>query len=228
MTLYTWLLVYPPFGIWGSLTFDIVISLYTITPFFFFLSYTLFYFTLQVHPRAIETENPCPHPSLEFNGCNAGLRMGVYSTRCHIFATTGERENAQPYILWMEVQWIIHSFEPRDLRKTSNYSMLKLFKQPLHHGNDQLRMAPLLLWCRPNIPPELNLWIYNIWNGRGFGLTQAIRAVQLWKCVIMLLTETNIPDEVYWKNRNRYDLVCLRAIATTTGGAQGWSSTIRW
>ena len=37
---------------------------------------------------------------------------------------------------------------------------------------------------------------------------------------VMLLIETKIPDEVYFQNRIVYDVVCLMANPTASGGSQ--------
>ena len=63
--------------------------------------------------------------------------------------------------------------------------------------------------------------MYNIRNGRGFGLDQSIWAVQLIRYDVMMLTETKISDKVYCHNRLGYDMVCLPAAATDARVIQG-------
>ena len=60
--------------------------------------------------------------------------------------------------------------------------------------------------------------MYNIWDVRGFGLPKAIRAVQLGNYNLMLILETNIPDEGYCHKRLGCNTVYTQAVA---GGAQG-------
>ena len=56
-------------------------------------------------------------------------------------------------------------------------------------------------------PPRLNLGMYNIRDGHGFGFPQVLRVVQLGNYELMLLPETKIPNTVYCKNRLVYNLV---------------------
>ena len=60
-------------------------------PFHLFLFFIILYFTLQVHPRRRSTEEPCPYPTPEVNGCNSGFQTGVYISWIHIFDTFGSR-----------------------------------------------------------------------------------------------------------------------------------------
>ena len=69
-----------------------------------------------------------------------------------------------------------------------------LFNSPLCNGSNQIYVAPLPPLRRPPRPPVINLGMYNIRYGYGFGLPQAIRAVHFGNYDLMLLTETNIPD----------------------------------
>ena len=45
--------------------------------------------------------------------------------------------------------------------------------------------------------------------------------VHLGSFVIMILTENNISNQYYFRNRLGYDVVCLTEISTTAGGAHG-------
>ena len=45
--------------------------------------------------------------------------------------------------------------------------------------------------------------------------------VQLGNYDLMLLTETKIPDAMYFKNHLGYNVVCSREAATASVGAQG-------
>ena len=69
------------------------------------------------------------------------------------------------------------------------------FYQPILHGADCLHTAPLTPRRRPPLPPGLDIRTLNIWDGQGFGLAQAIRAVEYGEFDLMLLTETNIKTE---------------------------------
>ena len=48
---------------------------------------------------------------------------------------------------------------------------------------------------------------YNILDGHGLRLSQAIRAVERGNYELMLLMEKNISDEVYCRNRLGYGIV---------------------
>ena len=74
------------------------------------------------------------------------------------------------------------------------------FSRPIRHGYDRLHTAPPPLCRRPRHPPGLAIGTLNIWDGRGFGLAQAIWAVEHRGFDVMLLTETNIKTEVYSHN----------------------------
>ena len=82
-------------------------------------------------------------------------------------------------------------------------------------------MAPLPPRLRPPRPQGLSLGTFNICNGRGSGLFQAIRAVQIGGFDLTVLTETKIMDQAYCCNRLGYNLVFLPEITTAAGGAQG-------
>ena len=57
--------------------------------------------------------------------------------------------------------------------------------------------------------------MYNIWDGRGFGLHQAIRDLYIGKYDLILLTGTNIPDADYCHNSLGYDCFCSQTVGTT-------------
>ena len=63
----------------------------------------------------------------------------------------------------------------------------------------------------------LSLWTYSIYDGRGFGLTQAIRVVQLHIFDFMLLTKTKITSKAYFHNWLGYVMVCFLEVTTYTG-----------
>ena len=65
------------------------------------------------------------------------------------------------------------------------------FNDLIRHGGDAF------IWRhRMECHPGLNMGTYNIWDGHGFGLPQAIPSVKQGNYKLMLLTETNIPDMV--------------------------------
>ena len=71
------------------------------------------------------------------------------------------------------------------------------FTQSIRHGRDCLHLAPVPPLLRP--PPPLRLFIgtYNILYGRGFGIDQDIRAVQVGGFDLMVLTETKANGQAY-------------------------------
>ena len=95
------------------------------------------------------------------------------------------------------------------------------FTHPFSHGREHIYTAPPQLRHKPPFPRGLNLGVYNIRNGRGFGLDQSIWAVQLIRYDVMMLTETKISDEAYCHTWLGCDMVCFLASATSARGAQG-------
>ena len=77
--------------------------------------------------------------------------------------------------------------------------MLLTFSQPRTHGANRLHMAPPLRRCPP-LPPGLSIGMLNVRDGQGFGLAQAIRAVDLRCFDVMILTKTKISITVYCWN----------------------------
>ena len=78
---------------------------------------------------------------------------------------------------------------------------------PLYHVIDRLHTTVLYPWRQLPCPPGLSLRTYNILYGYGFGLPQAIRAVQIGNYDVILMIETNIPDAVYCHNCVGYNIV---------------------
>ena len=74
------------------------------------------------------------------------------------------------------------------------------FVRPITHGADHLHTAPLPR-LRPLRPPILAIRTLNIWDGRGFGLAQAILMVESGLFHVMILTETKISMTAYCRNR---------------------------
>ena len=52
----------------------------------------------------------------------------------------------------------------------------------------------------------MNLGMYSIRDGRGFGIPQAIRTIQMGNYNLMRLTETKVQDVLYCKKRLGYDV----------------------
>ena len=61
----------------------------------------------------------------------------------------------------------------------------------------------------------------SIRNGMDFRLAQAVQEVKLGGFNLMVLTETNISTAAYCRNWLGYDIACLPAWTTSSGGAQG-------
>ena len=62
------------------------------------------------------------------------------------------------------------------------------FTLPLPHFRDRLHTVPSPPRHNPLRPRRLKLGTYNIRDGQGFGLAQAIRAVQLGNFGVLILT----------------------------------------
>ena len=66
------------------------------------------------------------------------------------------------------------------------------FSQPIVHGTNHLHMAPPPPLRRTPFPPGLVIRTVNIRHRRGFGLVQAILAVEHGGFDVMILTEKEI------------------------------------
>ena len=66
----------------------------------------------------------------------------------------------------------------------------------------------------------LNLVMYNIQDGQGFGLPKMIHAFRQGNYNLMLLTEMKIPEAVYCHNHLGYDAVFSKVTVTAAEGAQ--------
>ena len=69
---------------------------------------------------------------------------------------------------------------------------------------------------------------FNIRDDQGFGIAQAIWAVQVGNFDLIILTDTNITNEAHCRNRLGYDVVCSLAITTAYDGAQGGLGLVVW
>ena len=74
------------------------------------------------------------------------------------------------------------------------------FSQPILHVAGRLHTAPPPLRRPPPCPPGLTIGALNLRDGQGFGLAQAIQAVEHGGFDVMILTETKIQTEAYLHN----------------------------
>ena len=81
-----------------------------------------------------------------------------------------------------------------------------IFYRPIPYGADRLPTALLLPRRRPPRPPRIAIRTLNIQDGRGFGMAQAIQAVDRGGFDMMLLTKTKISMTVYCRNRLEYEV----------------------
>ena len=95
------------------------------------------------------------------------------------------------------------------------------FYRPILRGSDLLHTAPPLPRLCPPHPPGLAIRTIIIQNGRGFGLAQAIQAVECRGFDVMLLTETKTQLDAYSHNRLSYDVTCLEEHTSSARGNQG-------
>ena len=100
-------------------------------------------------------------------------------------------------------------------------NMVICFNRLIRHGNDPLHLPLPLPWSLPPRPMGLNLGMYKIWDGHGFGTPHTIWAAEQGNYDLMLLMETNIPDAVYCRNHLGYDIVRYKATLTTAGVGHG-------
>ena len=115
-----------------------------------------------------------------------------------------------------------HFLEVLEANRRQGLNMAMCFTQPIRHGVYCRHSAtPLSSRRRTPCPKGLNLGTYNIRYGRGFGLPQAICAIDQGNCDLMLLTDKNIPDVLYCHNHLGCDFVCSNATVTAAGGGQG-------
>ena len=80
------------------------------------------------------------------------------------------------------------------------------FYQTTPHGANCLHTALLLPHRRSLRPPGISIRKLNIWDGRGFGLAQAIQAVDRRGFNVMILTKTKISTTAYCRNRLGYEV----------------------
>ena len=75
-------------------------------------------------------------------------------------------------------------------------------------------------------PRGLFIRTFNIRNGQGFGLAQAIQEVHISGFNLMILTYTKVTYQAYCYNIMGYNVVCLLVITMDSGGAQGGVSLV--
>ena len=95
------------------------------------------------------------------------------------------------------------------------------FSRRIPHGADRLYTAPLLTCRRPPRPPIITIGMLNIRDGWGFGLAQAIWAVDRGGFDVVLITKTKIYTTAYCRNRLGYEVNCLTARPSSASRAQG-------
>ena len=70
---------------------------------------------------------------------------------------------------------------------------------PIIHSGDHFHTAPLPPRCHPLRPHGLSLGTFDIQDGQGFGLAQAIRVVEYGGFDMMVLTKTEISMTAYFR-----------------------------
>ena len=95
------------------------------------------------------------------------------------------------------------------------------FTELIWNCGDRLHLAAPPPRRQTPHPMRLNLGTYNIQDCGGFGLPQAIRAVERGNYNLMLLAETKILDAVYCCSRLVYGIVYSKATVTAVGGHRG-------
>ena len=93
-----------------------------------------------------------------------------------------------------------HGFEGLD--KDAHFITLLI-----RHVRDHLQTVPPPLRPWTPHPWVLSLRTLNINNGRGSGIAWSTQAVNIGGFNIMILTDTRITDEDYFRNRLGYDVV---------------------
>ena len=89
--------------------------------------------------------------------------------------------------------------------------------QQTSHGGERIHTATPPPCRQPPRPQGLSLGNFNICNGRGSRLAQAIQAEWIGGFGLMILMETNITGHDYCCIRMGHNAVCLQAITTATG-----------
>ena len=102
------------------------------------------------------------------------------------------------------------------------------FYQTIHHGTNRQHTAPPPPRHRPSYPPGLAIRTLNIRDGRGFGLAQAIRALELSGFDLMLLTDTNPDGGVLTQQAElRRDMLCCVPINHQGSAWLNWLGVAR-
>ena len=126
--------------------------------------------------------------------------------------------------------WILPVLEKGQKKRTaidSTVSNTRIFLHfcpflPRPTTNQSSMASTTCKWSRrPPRPSKLATRTLNIQDIRGFGLAQAIWAVELWRFDVMLLTETNIHSKACSHNQLSCNVTCLAARPSSVGEAQG-------
>ena len=91
--------------------------------------------------------------------------------------------------------------------------------QPITYGNNGLHTAPA--HRQPRHPPGLSIGTLSIRYGQGFKLAQEIQAVEHGGFDMMMLIKTKIHSEAYSHNRLGFNVTCLTARPSSSGGDHG-------
>ena len=178
-----------------------------------FLSILFLYFILQVKPRRETSQGePPPHQTAgkvrdgnPLRSASSNTRKGGYGKLSPVDPTEANTGLFHPsfFVLWILTR------------------MPFIFYRPIPYGADRLPTAPLLPRRRPPRPPRIAIRTLNIQDGRGFGMAQAIQAVDRGSFDMMLLTKTKISTTVYCQNRLGYEVNCSSAHPSSAGVYQG-------
>ena len=98
----------------------------------------------------------------------------------------------------------------------------------IQHGANQLHLVLTLPRHRPPHPPGLTIGMLNIRYGRAFGIVQAVRAVELGRFDLMVLTGTNISTSVYCWNWLGCDIVYSLSWPAIARGVQVGVGLVSW
>ena len=85
------------------------------------------------------------------------------------------------------------------------------FYRPIPHSSNHPHTALPPSRRRPQRPPGIAIGNLKIQDGRGFGLAQAVRAVERRGFGMMLLTKKKIQLEAYSHNFLGYNVTCSEA-----------------
>ena len=91
----------------------------------------------------------------------------------------------------------------------------------ISYGGDRLHTSPPSPCRRTLHPWGLSIGTLNIRNGQGYGLMQAIRAVQIDGFDLMILLDNKITNQAYCHSSLGYNVFYSLMSMAAAGGAQG-------